>query len=488
MNKGILLILDGYGYAPASKGNAVENANTPTLHSLKALPHSLLSAHGEAVGLFAKEMGGSEVGHMTIGAGRIVPSTAKLINDEIQSGIFKSNKVLNAALTKLENSGGDLHLCGLMSDKNIHSNINHCIEIVKYAQSKVKNIYIHFITDGRDSGIYESLNYLKLLKTKLKGIKNCEILSVAGRAFAMDRDNNSNFTNKAFNSMFFKINEITNIEDYIKYQHSLGKNDQYIEPAYIRSKTYVKISKNDCILFFNFREDRMRQISKKCEELKCMLVTMSDVGGTNSKVMYPSKIVKNTLSEYLSKNNIKHVKISESTKYAHVTYFFNGGREEPFECEDRIHVPTTKVDDFIKTPNMQAKEITNQVEQAINKKYDAIIVNYSNADMIGHTGDYDVTVKSLEFVDKCVKKVLQLAKKNNYFVLVTADHGNADEMLYKNGEPNAAHSINPVLCVVADGKHKMKATGGLQDVAPTLLDLMNVKPNKYFEGKSLILR
>ncbi len=487
MQKGILIILDGYGEGKPSEYNAVVNAQTPTLNALKKLPHSLLKTHGDAVGLFESEMGGSEVGHTTIGAGRVVNSTAKQIRDDILSGEFAKNKVLTKALESLKKNNSDLHLFGLMSDKNIHSNIEHCLEIINLAKDNAKNIYIHFVTDGRDSGAYDSLKYLKILKNHIKNIKNCSILSVSGRFFAMDRENHEERTNEAFNVMFWPNNSITDVERYIEEQHGQGKNDQFIEPRSVKSETYNGVSKNDCVLFFNFREDRLRQIVKKCEELKCSLVTMSDVGETKSKVMYPSKIIQNTLSEYLSKNNLSQIKIGESTKYAHVTYFLNGGREEPFEKEDRVHVPSHNVSDFALTPQMKAKEITKEVKKAIKKDYDVVIVNYSNADMVGHTGNYGATIKSLEVVDKCLKKVLKYAKKNDYFVMITADHGNAEEMKTVNGEPHMAHTINPVFCVVADGKHKMKERGSLQDIAPTFLELMDVKQSKYFEGKSLIV-
>jgi len=488
MQKGILVILDGYGEGKPSKYNAVANANTPILNNLKKQSHSLLSAHGEAVGLFEEEMGGSEVGHLTIGAGRIVKSTAKQIKDDIASKEFHKNKVLNNALDNLKKHNSDLHLIGLMSDKNIHSNINHCVEIVKMAKDKANHIYIHFITDGRDSGVHDSLKYLNYLKNSVKSVQNCSILSVSGRFYAMDRENHEERTNEAFNAFFNKYNEITNIEKYIKEQHDLNKNDQYITPAYVKSLTFDKIAQNDCLLFFNFREDRLRQMVKKCEELKCQIVTMSQVGGVNSKVIYPAKITKNTLSEYLSSQGLKQIKIGESTKYAHVTYFLNGGREEPFKNEDRIHVPSYEVDDFAKTPQMRAKEITKHVKKAVNQEYDAIIVNYSNGDMVGHTGNYESTVKSLEVVDKCLNKVIKLAKKKNYFVMITADHGNADEMRTANGEPNMAHTLNPVFCVVANSGLNMKKYGGLKDVAPTFVELLGIKQNKHFEGESLILK
>lgn len=488
MKKGILIVLDGYGEGKPSEFNAVANANTPTLKKLKTLSHSLLKTHGEAVGLFENEMGGSEVGHTTIGAGRIVKSTAKRIRDEILSGDFQKNKTLTAILNGLKKNNADLHLFGLMSDKNIHSNIEHCLEIITLAKDKAKNIYIHFVTDGRDSGVYDSIKYLKLLKNHIKNIENCQILSISGRFYAMDRENHEERINKAYSAMFGQDQTIDDVEEYIKSQHEKGNNDQYVEPASVKSSTFKGVNKNDCILFFNFREDRLRQIVKKCEELKCNLITMADVGGVNAKSIYPSEITKNTLSEYLSKNGLSQIKVSETTKYAHVTYFFNGGKEEAFKNEERIHIPTKKTTDYSKTPTMRAKEITKQTNIAIKKGYDAIIVNYSNADMIGHTGDYNAVVKSLECLDKCVNKVLKTAKKHGYFVLVTADHGNSEEMQNKNGEPNTAHTINRVMCVVADGEHKMKRYGELSDVAPTFVELLGLKPSKHFEGNSLLIK
>ena len=486
MQKGILVILDGYGEGKKSQYNAVENANTPTLKSLKKQSYSLLKTHGESVGLFEDEMGGSEVGHTTIGAGRVINSTAKQIRDDILSNEFSKNKVLMQTLENLNKYKANLHLFGLMSDKNIHSNIEHCVEIINLAKNKAKNIYIHFITDGRDSGAFDSLKYLNYLQNCIKNVKNCSILSVSGRFYALDRENHKERTNQAFNACFMQNKTITDVESYIKEQHNIGNNDQMIEPVGVKNKTYNGVDKKDYVLFFNFREDRLRQIVKKCEELNCNLVTMSDVGGTTAKVMYTSKIVKNTMSEYLSKNNLTQIKIGESTKYAHVTYFLNGGREEPFEKEDRVHVPSYKVNDFALTPQMKAKEITEEVKKAIKRDYNAIIVNYSNADMVGHTGNYLATVKSLEVLDRCVKKVLNYAKKKNYFVMITADHGNAEEMKTKTGEPNMAHTINPVLCVVANSGLKMKKEGELKDVAPTFIELLGLKPNKHFEGTSLI--
>lgn len=490
MQKGILIILDGYGEGKPGEYNAVINAKTPTLDALKQLPHSLLNTHGEYVGLFEDEMGGSEVGHTTIGAGRIVSSTSKKIRDEIKSGEFRENKVLNKTLNNLKKNNANLHLFGLMSDKNIHSNIEHCLEIIDMAKENAKNIYIHFVTDGRDCGIHESIKYLEILKKHIKNIKNCSILSISGRFYAMDRENHEERTKQAFNAMFEQNNPITDVKKYIQAQHEQGINDQFIEPVSVKSSTFKRVDKNDCVLFFNFREDRLRQIVKMCEQLKCNLVTMADVGGVDAKSLYSNKIIMNTLSEYLSKNGLSQVKISESTKYAHVTYFLNGGREEPFEKEDRIHVPSIKTNDFCKTPKMRAKEITKHTIKSMKNGYDALIVNYSNPDMIGHTGDYLATVKALEYLDKCVKKVLNFAKKKDYFIIITADHGNSEEMQTETGEPNTAHTINPVFCVVVkkDKTYSMKEQGSLKDVAPTFVELLGLKSNKHFEGESLIVK
>lgn len=488
MNKAVLLILDGYGEGKAGKYNAVKNANTPFLHSLREKSYSLLKTDSESVGLLANNMGGSEVGHMTIGAGRVVPTIPKLILDEIQNGNFAKNKTINSHLKQLKDKGADLHLIGLMSDKNIHSDINHLYKIVDIAKSKAKNIYIHFITDGRDSEPYDSVKYLKDLKNHIKNVKNCHILSVSGRFYAMDRENYMERTEQAFKSMFLAKEGIQEelVEKYIQTQHNSGLNDQNIEPQHVNQKAFKGVSENDCLFFFNFREDRLRQMVKKCEELNCKIITMSDVGGVNATPIYSLGITNNTLSEYLSLNGKTQIKISETTKYAHVTYFLNGGREEPFEKEDRVHVKTKNTNDYSKTPYMRAKAITSNVKKAMKKSYDAIIVNYSNPDMLGHTGNYLATVKSLEFLDKCVKNVVNWANKYGYDVLLTADHGNSEEMRTPDGQEKTSHTMNKVMCVVANKDVKMKKFGSLIDVAPTFLSLLGLENSKHFEGKTLI--
>ncbi len=487
MNKGILVIIDGYGEGEAGQFNAVANANTPTLDRLKTQPYSLLEASGEAVGLFKGDLGGSEVGHMTIGAGRIIPSTAKKINDEVRSNKLQHNIKLATVMSELNRNNADLHLVGLMSDKNIHSNIYHALAIVDIAKDMVKNIYLHLITDGRDTGPKESLYYLDIVRKHINNVKNCHILSVSGRVWSMDREGHMDRTERGLVAMFDTKSSIKDkdIEEFIRNEHKT-KNDQFIEPVHIDVTSYKGIKKEDAILFFNFREDRMRQISALAKRYTDNIVTMSDVGGVDSIVLYPNENVDHTLCDYLSERGLRQIKIGESTKYAHVTYFFNGGREEACFGEDRVHVPSHNVEDFRSTPEMKAKEIADETIKAMDKEYDAIIVNFSNADMVGHTGDYEATKISIESVDKALCRLIDYAREKGYFVVVTADHGNADEMRMANGEPHMAHTLNPVFFVVADSGYSMRRNGGLRDVAPTFIELLGLEEYPYFEGESLI--
>lgn len=488
MNKAMLIILDGYGEGEPSRFNAVINAKTPTLDEIKKHSYSLLKTDGEAVGLFDGDMGGSEVGHTTIGAGRVVFSTARKIQEDIKTGKFAENKVMVKMNKELKENNENLHLFGLMSDKNIHSNINHLLKIIDLTKNSAKNIFIHFVTDGRDSGEKDSIKYLKMLKNHIKNIKNCSILSVSGRFYAMDRENNLNNTNLAFNAMFNANSGINSneIETYLYNEHQTGRNDQYVLPTGVKNENYTGVNKNDYVFVFNFREDRARQMAKKMEELNCNIVTMASVANVNSLVLYPAEKIQHTLSEYISKKGLKQIKISESTKYAHVTYFLNGGEEAPFNGEDRIHLKTLPVTDYAVKPKMRAKDIAKQTILAMKKGYDMIVVNFSNADMIGHTGNYEATVKAVEYLDVCLTKIFKNLKKFGYVSVLTADHGNAEKMRTENGEPHTAHTLNRVFCSVVGKNVKMKKFGSLQDVAPTLLDLMGVKQNNYFEGKSLI--
>ena len=490
MKKGVFIILDGYGEGKPNQFNAVANANTPYLKSLKKGSYSLLKTDGEAVGLFKGDMGGSEVGHMTLGAGRIIPSTQKKIQDDFSSGNFKKNPKLTKFFENLQKNHANLHLIGLMSDKNVHSNIHHAFNIIEMANGFANHIFLHLFTDGRDTPPHDSLKYIKQVKTFIKKYKNCEIASLGGRGYGMDREGNWDRTELAFNSMFNPKKTIkpSEIENYLKSEHDRGENDQFVAPVHVCTVADSSPSKNDILFFFNSREDRLRQITKRCEALGVKMISMARVETSKTVELYPSPFAKNTLSEYISKLGLSQIKISETTKYAHVTYYLNGGREQPFENEDRIHVPTKKVEDFATTPKMRAGEIASEAVKAIEKGYDAIFINFSNPDMIGHTGNYEAVVEALEFLDKCVKKVAEFARKHDYFVLITADHGNAEEMRTADGQPHMAHTLNRVFCAaLGHEQYKMAKYGELSDVAPTFAYLMGLKPNRAFEGKNLIV-
>ncbi len=492
MKKGLLLILDGYGEAEKSKFNAVTNANTPYIDYLREnYSYSLLYTHGRAVGLPNDAMGGSEVGHTTIGAGRIVKSMPVKIDDEIESGQFFEKELFVDSCKKLASRKGALHIGGLFSDKQIHSNIYHAFALMKMAkQCGIERVFMHAFTDGRDCSVDDSFKYLELFNDNAKAIGVGEIATISGRFYAMDREKNLERTAQAL-SVMQKIDfDYTSAYDCLKNSHENGVTDEFVVPSRIKTNQKYSFDNNDLFIFFNFRADRMKQPVEMLNNMDVMdIITFCDFyKGKRVKYIYDEEDIKGTLSEYISSLGLKQLKISESTKYAHVTYFLNGGREQAFDGEDRIHVETEKTADFALTPKMRAGEIADSTVEALDKnEYDMIVVNFSNPDMIGHTGNYDATVTALEFLDGCVKKVVKKALEKDYFVLLTADHGNAEEMRDSNGKVQTAHSLNPVICMVIDNeKHTMAQTGGLKDIAPTILKLMQLTPNPIFEGKILI--
>lgn len=492
MKKGLLLILDGYGEAPAGEFNAVINANTPYLDYLRnSYANCLLYTHGRNVGLPNDAMGGSEVGHTTIGAGKIIKTTTVKIDDEIEDGSFFEHKQFVDALIKLQSSNGALHIGGLFSDKQIHSDINHMFALLRMAKEyNIKRIFVHPFTDGRDCAQDDSFKYLEMFNKASKEIGVGEIATIGGRFYAMDREQNWERTNQALDAMAKLDYEYDSAYEYLKASHNNGITDEFIVPARIKTNEQYTFDDNDLFIFYNFRADRMKQPIQALNDRNVMdIITLCNFyNGDRIKYIYDDEDIKNTLSEYLSNLGLKQLKISESTKYAHVTYFLNGGREQAFEGEDRIHIQTEKTLDFASTPKMRAGEITQATVDALNaNKYDAIITNYSNPDMIGHTGNYDATVQALEFLDGCVKQVVETALDNDYFVLLTADHGNAEEMRDVNGKPQTAHSLNPVICMAIDKQqYSMVQYGGLKDVAPTFIKLMQLPENPAFEGNILV--
>jgi len=492
MKKGLLLILDGYGEAPKSEFNAVTNANTPYIDYLrKTYPNCLVYTDGRSVGLPTGAMGGSEVGHTTIGAGRIIKTTTVKIDDEIESGqFFKHSEFING-FNRLKQNGGALHIAGLFSDKQIHSDLNHAFALIKLAkQYNIDRVFFHAFTDGRDCAQNASFEYLEKFNQATAEIGIGEIATIGGRFYAMDREGNFDRTNKALDIMKQESYDFDSAYECLKLSHENGVTDEFVVPSRIKTQKEYSFDNNDLFIFYNFRADRMKQPVKALNDRNVMdIITFCDfVKGDRITNIYNDEDITGTFSEYLSSLGLKQLKISESTKYAHVTYFLNGGREAPFEGEDRIHIETEKTSDFASTPKMRAGEITNATIESLNKqKYDAIVVNYSNPDMIGHTGNYDATVQALEFLDGCVKQVVETALKNDYFVLLTADHGNAEEMRDSKGNIQTAHSLNPVMCMIIDKqRYDMVQYGGLKDIAPTFIHLMGVNKNPQFEGDILV--
>lgn len=491
MKKVLLVVLDGYGEAPKSEFNAVTNANTPFLDELRNYPHSLLKAHGRAVGVPDDVYGGSEVGHMTMGAGKVVKTMVLKINDDIESGEFAKHSTFVGQFTALKNRGGALHIGGLFSDKRIHADLHHAFAIMRTAKMYgIERVFFHAFTDGRDCAINSSFDYLKLFNQQASEIGVGEIATVGGRFYIMDRENNFERTNLAIDA-FEKLGyDYDTAEQALKSSHEQGITDEFVKPTRIKTHQQYTFDKNDLFVFYNYRADRMKQPVKALSDRKIMdIITFCDFyQADNVQHLYDEDNVKNGLTEYLCGKGFRVLKVSESTKYAHVTYFFNGGREQPFENEDRIHIITEKTVDYAQTPHMRAREITDETVKALNEgKHDFILVNYSNPDMIGHTGNYDATVEALEFLDGCVKELVETAVNNNYSLIITADHGNSEQMRDEHGNPHTAHTLNPVICVCIDKSVKnMIQYGGLRDVAPTVIELMGVENNPSFEGQSLI--
>lgn len=491
--KGILLILDGYGEGKSGEYNAVENANTPYLKKIKVeKPNCLLGTDSKFVGLPAHTMGGSEVGHMTIGGGKIKRSMQVKVDDEIANGLFYKQKVLVDAFAKLKEQNGALHIAGLWSNKQIHSNIKHCFALVKMAKMfGISKVFVHAVTDGRDTAPRCCKQYFEEFDEISKELNLGEIATIGGRFYMMDRENNLDRTSLAIDKILQKNTDFLSVDECVDHFYAMDKGDEFFLPSRIATQTqYTGVNDNDLFVFFNTRGDRMKQpVKMASKKFGCKIITLCDfVEGDKISYVYDEDFLKNGICEYLCNMNKKVLKISESTKYAHVTYFFNGGREEPFKNEERIHIITQKTDDYALTPFMRAKEITDEVLKAVeSEKYDMIVVNYSNPDMIGHTGNYDAVVKSLEFLDGCVKKVVDCAEEHDTFVIICADHGNAECMRDENGVPQTAHTLNPVKCVIIDSQNQniKMHNGGLQDIAPTFLKLMNVPMNPDFEGKPL---
>ena len=495
-----LCILDGFGIKKDELGNAVIAAGTPKLDELKKnYPFAEIEASGEAVGLPEGQMGNSEVGHLTIGAGRVVEQDLLHIDNEIKRGDFAKNEALLKALKTAEEKGVSLHLIGLASDGGIHSKLTHAYAIIDAAKEyDIKNIYIHPITDGRDTGVTSGKGFLAEVASKIEGT-NAKIADIIGRVYAMDREQRYDRLEKAYN--LYVKGEGEKFDDYktaIETSYERNITDEFVEPLLIEEDGRIK--NGDVVIFFNYRSDRARELTFALTDpnfKEFEVVDMSDLLMTpmqeyakelaHLNTIYPPKIVEDNLSCLVSNAGMKQYHIAETTKYAHVTFFFNGGFEKQYEGEERKLIDSYNDKNFATHPKMRAPEITEDLMETIaSKKYDFILVNYSNPDMIGHTGDFEAAKEAVSYCDECAYKIAMETVKQGGECIIIADHGNIEEMFDEKGNLLTKHTTNPVPFMLISEKHKnvkLKTGGSLANVAPTVLELLGIdKPDTMVDS------
>ena len=503
----MLMILDGWGLSESKDGNAIALARTPNMDRLwSEYPHTCLTASGECVGLPDGQMGNSEVGHLNIGAGRIVYQDLTRISKAIKEGSFFQNKTLLAAMRKVKEKDSALHLMGLLSDGGVHSHIEHLFALLQMAADmKLGKVYIHVFLDGRDTPPQSGAGYLRQLEDKIKQLGIGEIATVCGRYYAMDRDNRWERVERAYRTLVFRegksaLTAVSGVEQSYKD----GVTDEFVEPLCISGSSGGAIRHDDGVVFFNFRADRAREITRAIaltdfdgfsrldNEIPENFVCMTEY---DEKYLLPIAFlpeeIKSTLGQVIAANGLKQLRIAETEKYAHVTFFFNGGEEAPDKGEDRVLIPSPKVATYDLKPEMSVYLVTDKVVELVEKDaYDVIIMNYANADMVGHSGILSAAEKAVEAVDLCVGKVVQAVSQKGGVVCITADHGNAEQMKEEgSNEPHTAHTANkvPFIMVCDDLKTRALHEGILADIAPTLLELLNIKKPDEMTGESLIV-
>ena len=501
----MLMILDGFGINENSEGNAVKLAKIPNINEImKQYPNTIIHTSGLDVGLPEGQMGNSEVGHTNIGAGRIVYQELTRITKSIEDGDFFSNQELVSAIENCKKNNSKLHVLGLLSDGGVHSHMRHLFAILELAKRKdFEDVYVHCFLDGRDTPPASADGYIAELEEKMKEKGVGKIATISGRFYAMDRDKRWERIKEAYNALVNgEGHKFSSATAAIENSYQKEIFDEFVKPSVIckNDEPVATIGENDSVIFFNFRPDRAREITRAIVDpdfdgfernfVKTYFVTFTNYDETllpYAHIAFKKEEIKNTFGEYISKLGLTQLRIAETEKYAHVTFFFNGGEEKQYEGEDRILIPSPKVETYDMKPEMSAGEVTDKVVEAINsRKYDAIILNYANPDMVGHTGSLEATVKALEFLDGCVKRVVDAIENNDGTLLITADHGNAEQMIdYKTGELHTAHTTNPVPLVLIGRDVKLKE-GRLADLAPTMLDLMNLAKPKEMTGESLI--
>lgn len=498
----LLMILDGWGIAPVDKTNAAAMAKTPNLDSYFAnYPHTTLEASGKAVGLPAGQIGNSEVGHLNIGAGRIIYQSLTRIDKAIEDGDLYKNEVLGRVMDETKRAGRALHLLGLLSDGGVHSHIEHLLALICMAKVKgLTKVYVHAFLDGRDVGPKTALEYIHELEDGMAQIGVGKIATVSGRYYAMDRDKRWERVERAYKALVLgEGGKAASATAGVEASYAAGVTDEFVEPFTVDGVD-GKITAGDGVIFFNFRPDRAREITRALHDeefpyfarpdgarpVNYVCMTQYDATIT-APVAFPPEEIKDTLGEVLAQHGLHQLRIAETEKYAHVTFFFNGGVEAPNANEERILIPSPKVATYDLQPEMSAEEVTQALLAELDKdKFDAIILNFANPDMVGHTGVLNAAITAMEKVDDCAGRIVRKVLSLGGSVCITADHGNLEKMTESDGSPNTAHTTNPVpFILVSEEQHKLH-NGILADIAPTLLQLLNIKQPAAMTGKTLI--
>ena len=500
--KALLMILDGWGIGPHDRSNAIYSTPTPYWdHLLATYPHSQLMACGEDVGLPDGQMGNSEVGHLNIGGGRIVYQDLVKINKSIADGSILKNPEVVSAFSYAQRTGKGIHFMGLTSDGGVHSSLEHLFALCDIAHEYgLKDVFIHCFMDGRDTDPESGKGFVAQVEEHCAATTGV-VATVTGRYYAMDRDKRWERIKLAYDQLVDGVGrQSDNMVRAIQESYDEGVTDEFIKPI-VNSTVDGRIKEGDVVIFFNYRNDRAKELTivltqqdmpeqgmHTIADLQYYCMTPYDASFTGVHILFPKENVQNTLAEYLSACGKKQLHIAETEKYAHVTFFFNGGREEPFEGEDRILVPSPKVATYDLKPEMSAFEVRDKLVAAIGEeKYDYIVVNYANGDMVGHTGVYEAIQKAVVAIDECVHDTVEAARSQGYEVIIIADHGNADHAINEDGTPNTAHSLNPVPCIyVTENRDATVRDGRLADVAPSILQIMDLPQPAEMTGDKLI--
>ncbi len=503
----ILIILDGWGINPEIEGNAIANADTPVMdYLMEKYPHSTLEASSEAVGLPPSQMGNSEVGHLNLGSGRVVYQDITRIDKSIKDVEFFSNKIMTGAVEHALTNGSSLHLMGLLSDGGVHSHIGHLFALLKMAKNvRLEKVFVHAFLDGRDVPPRCAGEYITRTEDMMRTLGTGKIATIGGRYYGMDRDNRWERVQLAYDAMVLgKGLTSPDAEDAVRAAYGRGENDEFVKPTVILDKNHptATIQDNDAVIFFNFRPDRARELTRaltmqdfsgfeRQKELNIHFVCTTQYDETfDLPIAFPPAHIDNTLAEYLSKNGKKQLHIAETEKYAHVTFFFNGRVEKPYKGEDRLLIHSPDVATYDLKPEMSAYEVTDAVvEKIVSGDYDVIILNYANPDMVGHTGVMDATIKAVEVVDECLGRVVHAIVDMGGVAIITADHGNSEQMIYyKDKSPHTTHTTNRVPLVFVSDMDVDLHDGMFADIAPTILELLHLDVPPQMTGQSLLVR